>query len=565
MNTARGWSEPHSHRARICLVALLLLHGCDAVGRKAPEDDLAVFEGGAVSRIELQRWARERLGSRRPSAEQRTALLRELAGRKIVALSKADHPEVLAAARRAEESYRIEALRARRGWERLAVTEDEIRSYYDAHPEAFSRPETLRLQHIFLGVDPTREEVDQRQMLRVRLEQIRRLAEQGHDFGELARRYSDSADREAGGWMALERGAPAIDSFMREVWGLREGQISRIVESDSGFHLARLETRVPATSRPLEEVEEAVRAKVRQERLHRLEEEFRIAAAEQHGLERFYSRLRDRTAREATVLLRAAGQEVTLGRLRRELRGPELLHLVARDFGPIEERLDRMALDLLLVAEESELDIEELQALDRRGVVAARARAIELALEEWAAALDVQALREHYERGRARYERPRRRSISLVYLSAEPREMWATVTRAAGLVQEIREGRDFAAVAKEHSQHWTYESGGRLTDLTDEELAAQIPGRGAARLDGLAVGEISAPFLGEVYDREEGRYRPTGVFVVRLDDTKPIRQASFEEAEPRVRASLLRRHRGRALEEVLERARRDAGYRELSQ
>jgi hypothetical protein len=119
-------------------------------------------------------------------------------------------------------------------------------------------------------------------------------------------------------------------------------------------------------------------------------------------------------------------------------------------------------------------------------------------------------------------------------------------------VAEIRGGADFGTLARRVSVHVSAATDGRLIDQTDDDLRVRVQGRARGRqvIDDLEPGEVSEPFVGEVYDPHTLRFEPTGVYIVRLDDETPPRQAPFEEVEDFVRPTYLRRFYTRFLSEL---------------
>jgi hypothetical protein len=152
----------------------------------------------------------------------------------------------------------------------------------------------------------------------------------------------------------------------------------------------------------------------------------------------------------------------------------------------------------------------------------------------------------------------------LIRLAPEGAEsLWSLLRRGEELVEALREGADFAAAARRESKDPSAVDGGRLTDLTDDELAVRVPSRSRGRriLDELELGEISPAFIGEVYDHDALRMVPTGVYVVRLDEERRSSRLSFEEAEELVRVDYARRAGEPARDELKREILAAAGFR----
>ncbi len=164
----------------------------------------------------------------------------------------------------------IRLLLKERIFDRVEVSPQEVEAYYRHHALLFTRPETVRLQHILLTV---REWDDSRELaaLKSRMEKIRREANAGADFAALARRWStDALTASRGGELGTVARGSLPAEFETVVTRLAPGQVGPPVPSRSGLHLLRLVDRHPMGIRPLEEVRGEILAQLRQEKAERL-------------------------------------------------------------------------------------------------------------------------------------------------------------------------------------------------------------------------------------------------------------------------------------------------------
>jgi len=132
----------------------------------------------------------------------------------------------------------------------LAVTDEEVQAYYRDHPDEFKAPERVVVRQIVVA---TRDEAK-----RVR----RRIAEQGEDFGQVAREVSLSPDAERGGEIGPFGRGEMPPEFEEACFSLQIGEISPVVKSPYGYHIFRLEKRLPAGTVPLVRAREAIRRKI---------------------------------------------------------------------------------------------------------------------------------------------------------------------------------------------------------------------------------------------------------------------------------------------------------------
>ena len=220
-----------------------------------------------VARVLL---AQEALRSHPPVADDRVdeaiaKLVEEHGGEQRFAAAFGAGPEQTAVIRRDVETN----LRVRTMLERLvasdpAPTDAELRAYYEQHLDAYKTAEEVRASHILKA--PSRGE--QREAAYQTLRDVRRqlLAGGGGDadFDALARGHSDkAADHIDLGF--FKRGELA-EEFELVAFSMEVGEVSPVFVSPFGFHLVRLTERKPATPRPFEEVRDAVRDHLLQDR-----------------------------------------------------------------------------------------------------------------------------------------------------------------------------------------------------------------------------------------------------------------------------------------------------------
>ena len=115
----------------------------------------------------------------------------------------------------------------------------EVEEFYSTYRDSLPRvPEEVELSHIYLkpgfGV---REKAAARAHMQALLDSIHA----GVDFAELAKRHSeDPGSAPQGGNLGLVRRGQFVKEFESAVFGLNEGQVSGIVETELGLHLIQL-------------------------------------------------------------------------------------------------------------------------------------------------------------------------------------------------------------------------------------------------------------------------------------------------------------------------------------
>jgi parvulin-like peptidyl-prolyl isomerase len=151
-----------------------------------------------------------------------------------------------------EERSRIEQLQDRASTAH-PPSDDELMSFYRANAEAFTSPEQVRVSMILLKVEPWAEaEVWDRR--RREAEEIYGQLEQGADFDELARRYSDDESASEGGDMGYQHKGMLGSQAQTVIDKLRPGEMAAPEMLLEGIAIFSLEDRVEARLNSLEKV-----------------------------------------------------------------------------------------------------------------------------------------------------------------------------------------------------------------------------------------------------------------------------------------------------------------------
>jgi peptidyl-prolyl cis-trans isomerase C len=112
----------------------------------------------------------------------------------------------------------------------------EIRDYYDRHPEEFRTPDRVKWQHVFVSLakHPTPQAAYEY------AEAVRKSAEAGGDFAELAKQYDEGFAKMQNGFGTGElRDKIQPPDLEQTVWSLKPGQMSGLLQTATGYHLVK--------------------------------------------------------------------------------------------------------------------------------------------------------------------------------------------------------------------------------------------------------------------------------------------------------------------------------------
>ncbi|MDP2809441.1 MAG: SurA N-terminal domain-containing protein [Rhodocyclaceae bacterium] len=150
--------------------------------------------------------------------------------------------------------------------EQAVISDAEVKSWYQANADRYRQAEERRASHILITAKKGAPEAEDKAAHAKAEEVLAQVKKSPGDFARLARQHSqDPGSAEKGGdldWMG--RGM-MVKPFEKATFALKEGQVSDVVRSDFGFHIIRLTGVRPERSRPLEEVRGEIAAELRQQ------------------------------------------------------------------------------------------------------------------------------------------------------------------------------------------------------------------------------------------------------------------------------------------------------------
>jgi peptidyl-prolyl cis-trans isomerase D len=115
----------------------------------------------------------------------------------------------------------------------INVTDQEIREEWAAKP----REETVEAAHILLNVDSAANEA----AVKAKAEDILKKLKSGEDFASLAKKYSqDTGSASQGGYLGPFQKGQMVKEFEDAAFALKAGETSGLVRSQYGYHIIRV-------------------------------------------------------------------------------------------------------------------------------------------------------------------------------------------------------------------------------------------------------------------------------------------------------------------------------------
>ena len=148
--------------------------------------------------------------------------------------------------------------------EKISITDEEARAFYQAHAAEFTTPSEMTLREILIEVPVTGAGVNvaQQDEAKARAEEIRQRLLKGEPFARLASDVSASASKANGGLIGPIRSdelAPALRQILDK---LKVGEIAEVIGTTRGFQILKLESRTETKVRTFEEARGAIGERV---------------------------------------------------------------------------------------------------------------------------------------------------------------------------------------------------------------------------------------------------------------------------------------------------------------
>ena len=149
--------------------------------------------------------------------------------------------------------------------QKIAVTEEESKKFYNNNPNLFKQTEQIKASHILIKVAPDAEESKKIQA-RKKIEAVQKKVRQGEDFGLLAKTSSEGPTAQRKGDLGYFGRGRMVKPFEDAVFALNVGEVSEIVETQFGYHLIKVIDKKPPRTIPYKEVQQKLEQHLKNEK-----------------------------------------------------------------------------------------------------------------------------------------------------------------------------------------------------------------------------------------------------------------------------------------------------------
>jgi peptidyl-prolyl cis-trans isomerase SurA len=157
--------------------------------------------------------------------------------------------------------------------QKIAVSEEEARAYYEAHKSEFTSQASVTLREIFVNVpdkappgSPNAGQagvnVGLEEEAKEKIDTLRQRALKGEDFAKLAAEGSDAASKANGGLIGPIKKEELSAAAQQTIEGLKPGGVSEPIRLAKGWQIIKLESATQTVIQPLDQVRDQVSNKV---------------------------------------------------------------------------------------------------------------------------------------------------------------------------------------------------------------------------------------------------------------------------------------------------------------
>jgi peptidyl-prolyl cis-trans isomerase C len=151
-------------------------------------------------------------------------------------------------------------------FDKVSVTDQAAKTFYDQNQAKMKQPERLRMRHILIRVAENATEAD-KQKAREKADALLARIKAGEDFAKLARENSEDPGSKANGGELPPMGrGETVPPFEQAAFALQKpNDVSPVVQSQFGFHIIQLIERLPESQVPFEQAKGRILQMLRQQ------------------------------------------------------------------------------------------------------------------------------------------------------------------------------------------------------------------------------------------------------------------------------------------------------------
>lgn len=137
-----------------------------------------------------------------------------------------------------EEQLLVEKVRQQK-FQQVQISRREVEDFYNTYQDSIPKlKETVEISHILKLVTPS---IEAQTQAFEKISEIKKELDNGADFSELAKKYSDDpASAKRGGDLGLISRGDFVKEYETVAFSLNDGEVSDIVQTQFGYHIIKM-------------------------------------------------------------------------------------------------------------------------------------------------------------------------------------------------------------------------------------------------------------------------------------------------------------------------------------
>lgn len=149
----------------------------------------------------------------------------------------------------------------------VAVSEEDVKAFYEENKAQFDQPERVKASHILLKLEKDAP-ADKVGEVEKRAKDVAGKAKAaGADFAALAREFSEGPTAPRGGDLGYFVKGQMVPEFDEAAWKMKVGDISEPVRTQFGYHIIKIDDRQEAKSMPYDDAKSLIEMKLQEPKL----------------------------------------------------------------------------------------------------------------------------------------------------------------------------------------------------------------------------------------------------------------------------------------------------------
>ena len=147
----------------------------------------------------------------------------------------------------------------------INIGKEEVEKYYNEHKKDFVRPEQVALREIEVSTEGKKDE--ELPDLKKKAETALKRVKDGEDFGEIAKRFSDSSTAKQGGFLGVYKRGELSKPLEEIVFKMKKNELTDVMDTKQGYLVLQVLERYEEGEQPLAKVENEISERLYSERM----------------------------------------------------------------------------------------------------------------------------------------------------------------------------------------------------------------------------------------------------------------------------------------------------------